>query len=156
LIIFTFVFCLHILNFAQIKNYIIGTVVLFFSYNFYNYSNLYKTATWYFDAHTEEILRELNKFGKQSNTVQKIDFSWPFQSSIEYYLKMGDLDYLDDVKDHFNRELINEEADFYIYLDRPLNKVGYIHKDQKIHKLNKKKVKVYPKEYIYLYSIGEE
>ena len=69
---------------------------------------------------------------------------------------MGDLDYLDDVKDHFNRELINEEADFYIYLDRPLNKVGYIHKDQKIHKLNKKKVKVYPKEYIYLYSIGEE
>ncbi len=127
-------------------------VVCSFGINFFLNANFYKTATWYFDAHSTSILDELNEIGKVENRRIKIDFSWPFQSSINYYVDNNKYPFIEIIKNEQDREDINPTADFYIYLNKSLEKVGYNANYQKINSYTKDTVKQYKTEGIIIYN----
>lgn len=132
--------------------YVITLLVIPFCINFAINANLYKTALWYFDAHTHSILSYINEVGKEKDQPQKIDFSWPFQSGIYYYKDNKEYPYIEVVKNIYDREDLNVQFDYYIYLDHSLEKVGYNHSGQKINNIHTRIIKHFPIENIYLYQ----
>jgi hypothetical protein len=63
---------------------------LLFAINTFAHLNLKKTLTWFFDAHTREILSHLEKQGKKENRVLPVGCSWPFEKTLVWYLEKGD------------------------------------------------------------------
>lgn len=137
---------------CSIKNWIIALIAIVFSVNFFYHANLYKTAIWYFDAHTSTILNTLNEKGKKENKKLKIDFSWPFESSIAYYTKKNEYPFIEIVKNKSNREDLNAETDYYLYLTKSLEKVGYDANAQKIITLKKDTTLEYKPENILVFE----
>lgn len=132
---------------------VIATIlVCSFSINFFLHANVYKTATWFFDAHTYSILNELNDIGKAENRKIKIDFSWPFQSSMHYYNDNSKFAFIEIIKNNQNREDVNTSADYYIYLDQSLEKVGYNANSQKINSISRDTFKLYEKEKVVIFN----
>ena len=74
----------------------------------------------------------INEKGMKQNRKMKIDFSWPFQSSFGYYIEQNNYPYVEIIKNKDNREALNINADYYIYLNKSLEKVGYDSYNQKI------------------------
>lgn len=124
-----------------------------FMFNFLANANFNKTATWYFEAHTQEILEKLNKEGKSEGEVVVIEYSWPFRSSIGYYLQKNEYPFVKSVEFLQNGETINKPADYYIYLDESLGNVGYFSDRDDIKKMEKTVEKRYPEEKIIIYSL---
>jgi len=131
---------------------IISLIVMVFGINFFSKANLYKITTWYFDSHSEEILNLLNKKGAEQERKIKIDFSWPFQSSFGYYVRQNNYPYIEIVKNKQDREDLNANADYYIYLTKSLEKVGYDANAQKILPLIKDTVLQYKDEKTMLFT----
>lgn len=129
------------------------TVTGAFIVNFTTHANVYKTATWYFDAHTLSILDELNEVGKKENRKIKMDFSWPFQSAVGYYTQHARFPYMEVVKQENDREALNPEAEYYIYLARSLERVGYDAADQKILSLSRDTLNYYESEHVFVCKI---
>lgn len=130
----------------------IVVVVLLMGINLGGKANLYKTATWYFDAHSEEILGMINEKGKAQNKKMKIDFSWPFESSFYYHQQHTNYPFVEVVKIKEDREALNTEADVYIYLDQSLDKVGYDVSAQKIRSVDKDTIKQYASEHVFVFG----
>lgn len=119
-----------------------------FGVNFIKNANIYKTAIWYFDAHSEEILNSINTKGIEYNKKILIDFSWPFQSSFGYYLEQHDYTFIEVVKNSQDREGIDSTAVYYIYLGKSLEKVGYDSNNQKVLSSQMDTLKEFKKESI--------
>jgi hypothetical protein len=129
-----------------------GVLIAAFGLNFILHYNFYKTATWYFDAHTREILQIINNDGKTKRVVQKVDFSWPFQSSIGYYYNKSAYPYIEIVQNPSNRDEITPGFDYYLYLSRSLEKVGYDPGSQRINAVAKDTARIFSKEGVYLFK----
>jgi hypothetical protein len=132
--LFILCFCFSLNDFSEkwYSKIIALILVSLFGVNFFTNANFYKTATWYFDAHSVSILNELNEKGKVENRKLKIDFSWPFQNSFDYYIQHNNYPFIEIVKNNSDRESLNKDADVYIYLIKSLEKVGYNAYNQKI------------------------
>lgn len=154
LIILTLVFSIDELKRIIFSRVTISICTIVFVFNFLSNANFYKTATWYFDAHTYQILNDLNKEAESRNKTIHLDFSWPFQSALNYYVKNKDFSFIKVVKPKHDREAISEKADIYIYLNNSLEKVGYNKENQVVNSKSKAIIKEYPKEHIILYSIN--
>lgn len=124
-----------------------------FTLNFFANANFRKTATWYFDSHTQEILEKFNDKGKNKGEALVIEYSWPFRSSIGYYLQKNEYPYVKSVEFLQNGDSINKPADYYIYLDESLGNVGYFSDRDDIKKMEKTVEKRYPEEKIIIYSL---
>ena len=111
--------------------------VLLFGVNFFSHANGYKTALWYFDADTKQILTRLNRLGTQKNKRLKIDFSCPFQSSVDYYMAQNQYPFIESIKKVGDLLALNDSADYYVYLAHSLEKVGYDTAQQKINSYRK-------------------
>lgn len=135
-----------------IHTIVLGSLTLIFCLNFIFSANLYKTAVWYFDSHTRDILSKLNEKGIKENRNISIDFSWPFQSSVYYYYYKNTYPNLNLVKDKQNREEVSTDAEYYIYLSNSLEKVGYEANTQKILPLKKDTLFSYETEGIYIFE----
>jgi len=131
---------------------ILGFILLAFIVNFLSHINFYKTAIWYLDAHSKEILTKLNELGKKENRKIKIDYSWPFQNSIKYYMQNIHYSNIEIVKNPTNREDLNINFDYYIYFSYSLLKVHYEAQNQKILLVPKKEFSRYEKEGIIIFS----
>ncbi len=107
-------------------------ILLFFGINFVKNANFYKTALNDFESHTEEILDTINQQGINDHKVYKIDFSWPFENSIQYYFYKNKYSNIDLVKNHYDRNDINDNFNFYIYLSREIQMASYWAKSEKI------------------------
>jgi hypothetical protein len=105
--------------------------------NFGINANFKKTISWPFDAHSESILGRINAEGIQEKRLMTIDFSWPFEKSIGYYFDKNKYSNLSIIKDAIDREKLNKNADYYIYYNKSLDKVGYLADQQLIHNLEK-------------------
>jgi hypothetical protein len=145
-------FSLNEFSKKRISKIIAFVVVLSFGINFFRNTNFYKTAIWYFDAHSISILNELNEKGKVKNRKIKIDFSWPFQSSINYYVNNNKFPFIEIVKNKQDREELNTMAEYYIYLNQSLEKVGYDANSQKINSFTKDIFKQYKNEKIIIFN----
>jgi hypothetical protein len=152
LFILSFCFSLDAFYERWYSKKIVLIVTFLLGINFVNTANFYKTAIWYFDAHSISILEELNEKGKRENKKIKIDFSWPFQSSFNYYSDNIKYPFIDIVKNEQDREDLNTTADFYIYLNQSLEKVGYDASNQKINSLTKDTFKYYKNENIFIFN----
>ena len=132
------------------------TFVTAFGINYFIHANLYKTATWFFDSHTLSILNWINENGvSRKGGKIKIDYSWPFYSAIDYYYFIAynlypNIEIVNDVND---RDNLNPDADYYIYLDKSLEIVGYDKNVQKIITVKKDTVLKYEEEGVYLFRI---
>ena len=153
LIVLTFSFSIHDLKPGRFFIPFLGLVVLVFVFNFFMRANFYKTATWYFDAHTEKILDHLEVVGKQRNKILKVDFSWPFDRSMRYYFDKNKYTLISLVKDKGDRDAFNEGSSHFIYLNRSLEKVGYHAQNQQIHSVEKETILKYEKEGVFVYEI---
>ena len=127
-------------------------IVVGFGLNFMKNANLTKAATWYFEAHTAEILTFANTKGKKLNRKIKLDFSWPFGCSIGYYTQTYHYPYIQLVNDPKNVEEVNKNADYYLYLSSSLNNAGYDKNTQKIRHTPKRIIKQFKNEGIILYA----
>lgn len=134
------------------RNIIFTLFLIFYLFNFKNSFNTYKTALWYFDSHTEKVLTEINAIGNKQNKKIKIDFSWPFQSVIYYYNDKNKFPFIHISKSLSNREQLEPNVDYYLYLNKSLEIVGYDSKNQKILDLQRDTVNYYPKEGVILFS----
>lgn len=140
-------------EFSTAIRFIISIILVSaFSINFFNNANLYKTAIWYFDAHSTEILNSINEKGKKQNRIIAIDFSWPFQSSFGYYVHQNKYPYIEIVKNKKDREGINPKTDYYIYLSRSLEKVGYDANNQKVLSFKRDTLNQFAKEHIVVFE----
>ena len=128
-------------------------LIFFFGLNFFYSVNTYKTALWYFDAHTETVLDQFNEMGKQQNKKISIDFSWPFQSAIGYYRNKKEYPYITILQDPRQRDAFAPNADYYIYLSQSLEKVGYDADRQEIVRHNTKDTLLsFEKEHMYIFE----
>ncbi len=153
-----FVFLLYF-AFHELHNYwfftvMAGIVALFALVNFTYHANTYKTATWFFDAHTSEILESINEKGKAKGKPIKIDYSWPFESAILYYTAKNNYEFIDLVNSPLNKHAYNDAADYYIFLNQRLEKVGYETEHQRICDVNKEVEFSFELEHIIVYSMS--
>ena len=124
--IFILTLCLSIHSFSNKKiSNLIYVLLIAFAFNFGRNSNFNKTAMNYFEAHTFRILEELNNEGIKNNKIYKIDFSWPFGSSINYYATHNNFQHPEFVKNYYDRNSINPIFDYYILLSAPIEKACY-------------------------------
>ncbi|MFM2388387.1 MAG: hypothetical protein RL660_3144 [Bacteroidota bacterium] len=124
--------------------------------NFLVHANLYKTTLWQFDARTKEVLAFLSQQAKIQRRKLHIDFSWPFQNSMDYYAKLQTNDVLKYVDDKGNRHAVSPQADYYVYLTKSLDKVGYNAQDHKILSVAKDTCLVFPEDGIIVFSIKKD
>lgn len=151
--LFILILCFSFNNFSTlIKKLGITLVTLAFTINFCQNANFKKTAIWYFDAHTSEILTIINEEGKKQNRKLAIDFSWPFQSSVGYYIEKNRYPYIEIIKNKDDREDLNSNTDYYIYLTKSLEKVGYDANNQKILSLQRDTFMKYNTENIIVFE----
>lgn len=118
--------CLSIHSFLKKKiSNLIYVLLIAFTVNLGRNINFNKTAMNYFEAQTLRILEEINKEGVKNNKIYKIDFSWPFGSSINYYTTHKNFQNLECVKNYYDRNSINPIFDYYILLSAPIEKACY-------------------------------
>ncbi len=144
--------CLSLNDISQkyLGNTAIIAVVAAFCINGYLHFNLYKTATWYFDAHSTKILTWVNNQGAKKGKIMRLDFSWPLESSLGYYAQQNKYPFVAIVKtDRLN---INRDADYYIYLYKSLEKVGYEALYKGVLPRGNDTVMSFPDESLYLFA----
>lgn len=151
IIILTFVYSLQAIPYkipAAIFLFLVSIPVLA---NFMQHANLRKTALWYFDSRSIEILEILNQTGKNEGRILKTDLAWPFGNSIKYYAH--DYPYVKIVQNIYNKDALNPEAEYYIYLQKSLEKVGYNADEPKILQLRRDTFASFPEEGIIVFKI---
>jgi hypothetical protein len=116
---------LQTINLKRITQTFVISLVFGFTLNFVKVANFSKTATWYFDSHSEEILDQMNSLAVKENKKFEIDYSWPFQSSLGYYFRKNNYSNIRLTKKKYERKKIHREADFFIQLLHPIEKVGF-------------------------------
>jgi hypothetical protein len=124
-------------------------VVLVFIFNFFIHANFYKTATWFFDAHSLQILEKINEEGRRKNMKLKVDYSWPFDSAIWYYLSKNKYGFVERVNDKTSGP--GEPFDYYIFLGRSVEKTGYDPATEPIHAFEKDTVQAWREEGVFLF-----
>lgn len=140
-------------KFRLIGKMVLGVVVLGCMLNFAVHANSYKTVTWYFDAHTQTVLEELEGFARPEGATIQLSSSWPLRRSIGYYLKKQK-DSPVQYQDQLNGRT-DAATDFYLYLDNPLKIVEYNPEGEGIHQVGKDTVLAFPPEGICLFSIRQ-
>jgi hypothetical protein len=114
--------------------------------------NFKKTISWPFEAHSEKILNSINSEGIKGKRILTIDFSWPFEKSMGYYVEKNKYSNLAIAKDADDREKLNKRADYYIYYNRSLEKVGYFADQQIILNIEKDTAWLYKDEDIIVFT----
>lgn len=150
-----FIFCLCF-SLNTLKKYtqwgvlsvVLGGALLNFTVHF----NTNKTVLWSFDAHSQKILSRINEIGKQENKTLQIDFSWPLKSSINYYLRTGNYPFVENGKDEVNYNVINHQADYYIFLSKALENTGYNASKENKPIVQKEVVMQFPQEHLIVYE----
>ena len=149
LIILSLCFSIELISLKKLTKPLMVFLAIVFVINFLSKANKYKTVTWYFDSHTSEILGKINSSAQITKHTQVIDYSWPLESGLAYYLKVNKQ--LDIVIDKKGYEGLTENFDFYIYLSKEVDKCGYQPNNQKIKTIDKDTILAFPKEGVYLF-----
>jgi len=98
LFVFSLCFCLNDLN-RYARAAILSLILMSFTINFIAKGDFYRTALWSFDAHTEEILNQLNEIGKQKGAVVFFACTPVIYPSVNYYAARSTYDFLKIVQD---------------------------------------------------------
>lgn len=102
-------------------------LALSMSINFLLNMNLYKTISWFQDAHTFEVLKTINDKGSKENRIISFASAWPFRSSIVYYQRRSvfeNLIYIENTTENPNA-INTSNVEYYLFLNKDLPPVGY-------------------------------
>ncbi len=124
------------------------TLVIFI--NFFFNINFHKTIEWVQDARTKDSLKYLQQLAEKENKTIVFDSSWPIENSIKYHLENGKYSNIEYVGLKWHRDSINAKANYYLYYNVPLPKVGYFTSSQPIEDYQKDTVLAFPEENLYL------
>lgn len=125
-----------------------------FIINFSQNINFHKTALNFFEGHTYSILNEINEQGKRDQRIYMLDFSWPYESSINYYFNKYDFTNIQIIKNPKDRNALNLDFDYYLYLSEPLPMAEYWAKSEFIvyYKDSLQINKEYPEDFVVLFK----
>lgn len=156
LMILTLFFAIH--SFEPRKlSFLLSLGLVFFAVgNFILNANTYKSLNWYYDSHTSEMFEYINKTGEKQKRKQKVDYCWPFESSLAYHLKSGKYPYLENARKSYFE--VNDSCDFYIYLGGKLDVIPYAPEKQFILQESRRKdtVFAFKKEGVYLFALHKD
>lgn len=158
LFIIAFALSLNELRFVYVKNILVVLVCLAFCFNFFKNANFYKTALFYFEAHTRDLLELINLDGQDQQRVMKIDYSWPFESGVQYYVvEKKHYPYVESIQNRHHRSEVNLDFDYYIYLSESLERANYWAQYQKILEYRDSLIlfKSYPHEGVLIFKQKE-
>ncbi|MEI6123884.1 MAG: glycosyltransferase family 39 protein [Bacteroidota bacterium] len=130
----------------------LGCVTLIMLLNFAMHANGYKTVSWQFDAHTKAILQQLDAEGKAKNKRITIDYSWPFESAIHFYIDHKVFKNLSIWKMSDDRESMNPKVGYYFYYNKSLNIVGYNADEQTIVHCQKDTALAFERDGVFLFK----
>ncbi|MFN8278629.1 MAG: hypothetical protein U0T84_14205 [Chitinophagales bacterium] len=102
---------------------VLAAVVFGSAINFFAHGNLHKTLTWDFESISEVGLKRLNAIGVSESRIVRVGYSWPFQNAMHFYEKYDSLRNIELLD--ADRSYIRDSTEYYFYLNRDLNKVGY-------------------------------
>lgn len=134
LFILAFSFSLNDIKIIKFKNILLFIICLTFCINFVKNVNFNKTALNFFEAHTEHIFYLINENGKKENKIMKLDFSWPFQSSFRYYIDTKKYPNIELIKNPYDRADVNLDFDYYVFLNKHLERACYWSQSENILK----------------------
>gem|GEM_PF-374174 len=115
LFILSLCFCLNDLS-RYVRVAILSLFLGVFTVNLLAKGNFYRTALWSFDAHTEEILNQVNERGKRAGTVVRFACTPVIYPSVNYYVARNGYTFLKVVKD--GHQLVPTDTDYYLLSDR--------------------------------------
>ncbi|KXU35017.1 hypothetical protein AXK12_00145 [Cephaloticoccus capnophilus] len=116
-----FIFCLFysLRNINKYVRTIISLlVVLGFSLNLIINHNTYKTTTWDFDAHNEEILKAINKIGESNNKLVTLQAEYAFIPPLNFYINRNSYPFVEIVRET-DSGYINPVADYLLLWSEP-------------------------------------
>ncbi len=124
--------------------------------NFAGHANFYKSLLWYFDSHTTEVFEYINNKGATEHRIQKLDYSWPFESSVNYHLVTKRYPFVANGRKGYTE--INDSSDYYLYLGGTLDAIHYEPDKQLILKDSRQRDTVfsYPGEKVYLFKLRKK
>jgi len=115
LFVFSLCFCLD--DFSRyVRAAILSLFLGVFTINFIAKGNLYRTALWSFDAHTEEILHKVNEIGTKRGAVVRFACTPVIYHSVNYYAERNDYAFLEVVQEE--DQLVPDSIDYYLLSDR--------------------------------------
>jgi len=115
LFVFSLCFCLNDFR-RYVRTAAIFLLLISFSITFISKGSFYRTALWSFDAHTEEILNQINEIGKQKGAVVRFACTPVIYHSVNYYAARNSYAFLDVIQDE--SQLVPDEIDYYLLSDR--------------------------------------
>ena len=153
LFVLAMAFSLEELKEKLITKICVPVIALFFVVNFSVHANTYKTALWFFDAHTEKVLAELHRRAKRSDHPIRVEYSWPYHAILSYYKEAYASPNLQIIEPGVVDSTIT--PDYYVYLSRPIYG-GYNTDSDRSRKMKKQVVLSYPREHVVLYKIKKD
>ncbi|MFN8309864.1 MAG: hypothetical protein U0T73_07870 [Chitinophagales bacterium] len=150
-------FCFAAVDTPKVFRYsALAIVVSVLSVNFLLHANFSKTLIWDFDSRTETMLNEVNRLGASQNRKVKLDYSWPFQNSVAYYLNKKSFPFIENTNNRAQRDSLNSRAEIYFYLARPMEKVWYFAASQKVLSCPRRTLRTFPSEQIFVFDLHRD
>jgi len=115
LFIFSLCFCLKDFR-DYMRTTAIFLLLIVFGINFISKGNFYRTALWSFDAHTEDILNQVNERGGEIGRVIYFACTPVIYHSVNYYSERNDYEFLEVIQDE--NQLVPDGIDYYLFSDR--------------------------------------
>jgi len=115
LFVFSLCFCLNDFR-RYVRAVTLSFILIVFTVNFISKGNFYRTALWSFDAHTEEILDQINEVGKQRGAVVRFACTPVIYHSVNYYAARNSYAFLDVIQDE--SQVVPDGIDYYLLSDR--------------------------------------
>ena len=133
---------------VPVQKTVLTIMIVSFSFNFLLNMNSYKTALWYFNSRTNTILTALNEKGKAQRKNVTLGSCWPFQVAIDYC--KGEKNYPFVITE--KSDLKKMHPDYYLFLNKELEKVMYIPSQQEILQFKKDTTLSFEEEGVYLFE----
>jgi len=101
---------------SYVRTLSISVFILGFGFNFISRGNSYRTALWSFDAHTEEVLSQINAIGEETGKVISFACTPVIYHSVNYYAKRNNYSFLKVIQEE--GRIAPEGVDYYLFSDR--------------------------------------
>jgi hypothetical protein len=130
------------------QNSLSAVLTLLFFFNFLSSANVYKTSTWFFDAHSEEVIRYLSE--KKNTQSVNLQYSWPMSKSLAYYRERL---YPSLSMQYKSREAASAAGDYYLYLATGIDQVDYARGREHLLSAEKDTLLAFKAEHLYLFKL---
>ncbi len=137
--------CLRLIAWQRFLSALLTTCFLL---NFLINANVYKTSTWFFDAHSEAVIRYLSE--RENTQSANLQCSWPMSKSLAYY---RDRLYPSLSMQYKSRDAASAAGDYYLYLATGIDQVDYARGREHLLAAEKDTLLAFEAEHLYLFRL---